>query len=146
MKNRLLIILSAVIFLVSCTKGDNEPQLDKYLNKWLGNYQGRSHNWVTSPRGDMMVTTNTYADEFIEIKKSKKDSVLVFIYKDENNMVIVQSEYKIPPSGSYHSQWGAGSSYGTLSIQFDSTFLSYSSYQKCGIPCDSGTDYFLIKK
>lgn len=134
------------ILLASCTKSDSDPQLDKYLNKWIGSYEGISHSWVTSPRDTIMVTTNSYNDIFIEVKESKKDSILTFVYKDKDNNITGQSEYKIPPSGYYYSQWGAGSGYGTVSIQFDPTSLAYRSYQKCGIPCDSGTDYYLKKR
>lgn len=145
MKSRWFIILFAVVFLASCTK-DDELQLDSYLNKWIGVYEGTSHSWITSPTGNAMVTTNTYSDIFIEVKKNNKDSILTLVYKDKYNNITGQGDYKILPSGYYHSEWGSGSSYGTISIRFDSTSLSYSSYQKCGIPCDSGKRSYLRKK
>lgn len=146
MKNTLFIFLFAAILMLSCTKSDDEPRLDSYLNKWLGSYEGTSHSWQTSPSSNAMVTTNTYSDIFIEVKKSKKDSILTLVYKDKDKNVTGQCEYKILPSGYYYSDWGAGSSYGTMSIQFNSNSLTYRSYQKCGIPCDSGTNYDLVKK
>ncbi len=64
-----------------------------------------------------------------------------------NNQYLVRQKKDIlfSTSGVHESEWGGGSGYGSLNISFKNDSLKYTSFQKCGIPCSSGKDFFISK-
>lgn len=133
-------------------KGEAEIQIEikSYLTKWLGIYKGTSHHWYSYPaeiNGQWQLTTNhDYKKVLVNVNKSSQESCLDFVITFNDSLVGTKSGLNFSTTGIHVSQWGAGSSYGSLNISFDGNLLNYKHFQKCGIPCDSGTDFVINKE
>ncbi len=132
--------------------GDAETQVEvkSYLSKWVSSYEGTSHAWIGSPQminGEYQYVTNHYYNSVLaEVMLSSQDSCLDFTFTYDGTQVYNNYGLKFLPSGTHYSSWGGGSGYGYLNIKFENDSMNYVRFQKCGIPCNSGTDFVIGKK
>jgi hypothetical protein len=127
------IVPIVLISLFSCKK----DQIDQsfYLNDYAGIYTGTSVYSQTYPQGSSWVTITKNRDVEIEVSPSSVDSCLDFYITRSDTSFASFTAKKISINGRHESEWGGGSSYGSLSINFNSGKLHIYRYQKCGIPC-----------
>ena len=149
-------VANSGIYKIKATAYDNqgatgeseiEIEVKSYLSKWVGVFEGTSHHWSNYPvmvDGEFqLVTNNTYKTVLVNVNQSTQDSCLDFTITYNDTIVETKNDLKFSDSGIHHSQWGAGSGYGSLDINFESDSLYYDYFQQCGIPCQSGIDFVL---
>jgi len=147
------------IYIVKATAYDNDGataeseiqiEIKSYLTRWLGIYEGTSHHWVSYPteiNGQWQITTyHTYNNVLVNVAQSSQDSCLDLAITYHDTINGSQNGLKFSVSGTHSSQWGGGSSQGSLDIHFDRDSLKYNYFQKCGIPCSSGIDFVIGMK
>jgi len=145
-------IIKATAFDNHGEKGEAEIiiEIKSYLTKWLGIYEGISHHWSTYPCeiNDQwqIITNHDYKKVLVNVTKSRQDSCLDFAFTYNDSIMDTMNALKFSVSGIHFSEWGGGSSYGSLNIRFYSDSLNFDYFQKCGIPCGSGIDFVLSKK
>ncbi len=145
-------IIKAIVYDDHGAQGEAEIKIEiqSFLSKWMGVYEGSAHHWRTYPaeiNGQwQIVEEQSYEKVVVVVKKSSQKACLDFTFTYNDSNTSTQNDILFSSSGNHHSQWGAGSGYGTLNITFHPNSLEYWSQQKCGIPCDSGTDFNISKK
>ena len=159
MRKYLFCFVACLVLTMSCEKKDNpsdpEPPLPQisYLDAWTGTYTGTSREWMEYPTSTGFVFHESYRQVRVEVAKAEMDSLfgntdsllnLKFIYED--TIITERAGLKFTADGRYYSNWGGGSGFGSLEIQFDSVSLNYVHFQKCGIPCSSGSDFHAMKQ
>jgi len=133
--------------LPACKKESTPPMPTSYLAKWYGSYHGTSHKWTSYPQGSTFVTTHWYKDVLVDVQKGSTDSTLNFAFTYDDTILSSRNDITFSENYAHNSQWGWGSSYGSLDVQFSNdTVLTYNLFQKCGIPCSSGEDFVIFKK
>jgi hypothetical protein len=137
-----LLVLMAIILLTSCKK---EDEGFAYLEQWLGTYTGTSHHWSSYPSDTAWIENNEYKDVVVDVEKGSRDSTVLLVMTYDDASVDSVKDLKISASGRYFSEWGAGSSYGSRTVQFNDNKMHYDLFQKCGIPCSSGMDFVAEK-
>jgi len=144
--NRFLLLL-LVLLIFSCKKETPPTEPVSYLARWYGTYHGTSHKWTSYPQGSTYVTNHWYKDVVVDVQKGGTDSTLNFAFTYDDTIFSSRNDIKFSSNYSHNSQWGGGSSYGSLDVQFSNdTVLTYNLFQKCGIPCSSGEDFVIYKK
>jgi hypothetical protein len=138
-----LIILCTSIIITSCLKSDDNPPY--YLDQWLGSYEGTSHHWTSYPVADGFYNSHTYKKIVVDVLKGEIDSTLNMTLTYNDTIVRYTNDLPISPEGGHFSQWGGGSSYGSLTVNFTADTLHYINFQKCGIPCSSGIDFSIAR-
>ena len=134
-----------LLFTISCEK---TKETEPYLSKWLGIYEGTSHHWSSYPGGGLtypFIENHSYVKVQVNVQKSNIDSCLNFLITYNDSVFDNKSDLQFSVSGIHHSQWGGGSGFGSLDVNFDSVSLHYNNFQKCGIPCSSGTDFVIAR-
>jgi hypothetical protein len=145
-------IIKAIAYDNHEAKGEAEIQIEinSYLTKWLGMYEGSSHHWSSYPteiNGQwQFVTYHTNKNVLVNVNKSSQDSCLDFTLTYDDSIMGTKNDLKFLVSGIHFSSWGGGSGYGSLDINFNSDSLSYYYFQKCGVHCSSGIDFVIGKK
>lgn len=128
----------------------SQLEVKSYLSKWTGTYEGTSHSWLGSPQlvnGQYQYVVNHYYKSVLaEVTLSAQDSCLDFVFTYDGTQVYNNTGVKFLPSGTHYSSWGGGSSYGYLHLKFENDSMNYDRFQKCGIPCNSGTDFIIGRK
>jgi hypothetical protein len=145
MKAKTYFLFCFLIIFMSCEKNDKADP-SSFLNKWLGAYEGTSHHWITMPNDSEMVTYNYYKKVHVDVQKSSLDSSLNLTITYNDSIIDSKNNLKFSSSDHHFSQWGDGSGYGSLTVNFNSDSLHYKFFQMCGIPCSSGIDFNLKKK
>jgi hypothetical protein len=144
MKPKYIILLCVALSMVMCSK--NESRLDTYLNQWMGKYEGTSHHWMTYPGDSGMINSNTDKHVLVHVQKSSLDSCLNFTFTFDDTLINNINDIYFLPTGKHFSDWGGGSGYGSVTIEFEPDRMNYHYFQKCGIPCSSGVDFTIDKK
>jgi hypothetical protein len=147
MKYFLIAVISSMVllFTISCEK---TKENESYLSKWLGTYEGTSHHWSSYPSGnltDPFIVNHSYEKVQVNVQKSNIDSCLNFLITYNDSVIDKKSDLQFSVSGIHHSQWGGGSGFGSLDVTFASDSIHYNNFQKCGIPCSSGTDFVIAR-
>lgn len=146
MKTKFFLYFATSIIFCSCQK-NNDIEPNSYLNKWLGIYEGTSHLWSSYPGSDFTNIRNDYYYKAkVDVVKSSLDSSLNLTITYNDSIINSLNDLKFSSSGHHFSEWGSGSGYGSLTIEFMSDSLHYLSYQKCGIPCNVGAVFWLVKR
>lgn len=136
--------MMAGLTILSCKKADISTPTS-YLDQWTGEYEGTSHHYSTYPGDTFFVTNDYYKNVLVDVRKSSLDSCLDLTITYDDTLVETRNDLIFSGAGVYFSEWGGGSSYGSLTVAFKPDSLHYDYFQKCGIPCDYGI-YFNIKK
>lgn len=145
MKTKLVLLCCMSSLIMGACKKD-EARIDAYLEQWMGYYEGTSHHWMTHP-GDMgWINYSSDRNVLVLVHRSELDSCLNLTITYNDTIINHQNELYFPPDGKHFSQWGGGSSYGSLNIQFEDGMMDYHYFQKCGIPCSSGIEFNIGKK
>jgi hypothetical protein len=151
------------LMIISCAKEDDEepmlalpntsnpkPGPNDYLKQWVGSYEGSSYHWSNYPRivnGQMQIVTNdTNLQVKVDVQMGSVDSSLIFMIAYSDSTFETHTDLFFDSTGSHFSEWGGGSSYGSLTIDFSTDQLSYDKFQKCGIPCNSGINFNIVKE
>ena len=147
MKRFLIAVITSmvILFTISC---DKTKENESYLSKWSGTYEGTSHHWYRYPSGNLtnpLIENHSYEKVRINVEKSNKDSCLNFLITYNDSVTDMKNDLQFSVSGMHHSEWGGGSGFGSLDVIFGSDTLYYNSFQKCGIPCSSGTDFVIAR-
>ena len=143
--------IKAIAYDNNGAKGDGDIiiEIKSYLSKWIGIYRGTSHYWSSYPsetNGEwQFITNDSYRNVSVDVKYGEQDSCLNFEITYNDSIVDKKENLLFSNVGVHFSQWGGGSGYGSLNINFNSDSLHYDNFQKCGMPCNSGID-FDIKK
>jgi len=118
-------------------------EIKSYLSKCLGFYKGTSHHWSSYPNSipGPFIENHAYKKVQVSVAKAIQDSCLDLNISYNDSIINYKKNLFFSPSGIHSSQWGGGSGYGSLEIEFDSDTLYYRYFQKCGIPCNSGIEF-----
>lgn len=143
MRIKMIIAICISVLLFSCRKNKDDEYA--YLDQWVGIYVGISYHWSTHPVDTIMVTNEQYKVVIVDVQKNESESSLDFTLTYNDGIIDNRDKIKFTTSGTHSSNWGGGSGYGSLDIDFKSDSLHYDYYQKCGIPCNSGIE-FKIKR
>lgn len=132
-----------VIFLTALSCNKEADNTTTYLSAWFGLYQGTSHHWSSFPSDTAFITNHFWRNVSVEVQMGAIDSTidLRIVYND--SIIDLKPDLKISANGHHFSQWGGGSSYGSLTFDFRNDSLIYHYFQKCGIPCSSGIEFNL---
>ncbi len=121
----------------SCSK-DNK---DDFLDQWIGVYEGTADQWSSYPGDSSFIESHEFKGVIAEVKKATIESAVNITLTFDSAQVKIYSDLVIDQQGHHFSEWGGGSGYGSLNLQFESDSLDFELFQKCGIPCDSGTKF-----
>ncbi len=144
-------VVKAIAYDNNGGKGEVEMQLviKSYLAKWIGNYTGNSDHWISSPNFVneqwILTTRHSYKKVVVNVSKSNRDSCLDFRITYNDSIVDNEEGLKFSVVGIHSSQWGGGSSHGSLKIAFEPDSLHYRYFQNCGMVCLDGIE-FVAKK
>jgi len=143
MKKTLCLIAACLILAFACKiENDPPPQGLSYLDAWTGTYTGQARRWTEWPQ--YFNESNHKIDVLVE--KGEGDSLLNITFTYDDTLVSVKNDLKFSASGIHQDSWGGGSGYGSISIRFDSVYLHFDYFQKCGIPCSSGENFIAVRK
>jgi len=118
-----------------------------YRSNWVGTYEGPVEIWTQYPSstgGTWIMFDTTYAQNWtIEVRLDGDSSLALTGFRgaDSANWGVI----KVPESGVFFRQSGGGSGYAELGITFAGDSLVWNSFNKCGIPCSSGSNGVLRK-
>ena len=118
-------------------------EIKSYLSKWVGVYGGTSYHWrkVSYP----LINNESFKKVSVDVSIGEQDSCLKFIITYNDTIIGTNVNLLFSNLGVHFSQWGIGSGYGFLKINFKSDSLYYYNFQKCGMPCSSGVDFNIEK-
>lgn len=145
-------IIKAIAFdnLNASAEAEIQIQVNSFLTRWIGMYNGISRHWSSYPvqvNGQWQTINNIkYNKVLVNVTKSVRDTCLDFSITYNDSIINTRNGLKFLASGTHFSQWGGGSGYGSLNIGFVRDSLKYNYFQKCGIPCTSGIDFYIGKK
>lgn len=138
MKKTLCLLAACLILALSCKKENGKPpQGLSYLDAWTGAYTGQARRWTEWPQ----YFSESYHKIDVLVEKGEGDSLLNLTFTYNDTLVSVKNGLKFSASGIHQDSWGGGSGYGSISIRFDSVYLHFNYFQKCGIPCSSGEEF-----
>lgn len=130
-------------------EGSITIEIKSYLSKWIGIYRGTSHHWSSYPteiNGQWQFITNeSYRKVSVDVRIGVQDSCLNFIITYNDTINDTKENLLFSNLGVHFSQWGSGSGYGSLNINFRPNSLYFDNFQKCGIPCSGGVDFDIQK-
>jgi hypothetical protein len=137
-------ILLTIVLLLLTGGCEKTRQHDSHLSPWEGTYEGTAHHWSSYPGGNPMdpfIENNSYEKVQVIVEQSAADSCLNLRITYSDTVTETRNDLAFSVSGTHQSQWGGGSGYGSLEVRFAADGLHYTLFQKCGIPCSSGTDF-----
>lgn len=150
MKIRITFSLCICLMLSACREAEvlylSDIQADAdYLSNWTGSYEGVSDHWSSYPTqtdsGWIFLNNHDSLPVFVAVQQGTLDSCLTLTITYNQTTVVTDENLKISILGSHSSNWGGGSSYGSLSVNFSNDSLHYNYHQGCGIPCTSGINF-----
>lgn len=137
-----------ILFGSSCEYRNDYDQA--YLESWLGDYEGVAYSYSSYPRevnGQYEYHTDQYYNKvYVLVTKGSQDSTMNLKISLGDSSIQNKTGLKFSVDGTHSSTWGSGSSYGSINIKFFKDSMSYKFFQKCGIPCNSGTDFVIQKR
>lgn len=117
---------------LGCQKTEYNHSSD-YLKIYTGTYEGTSDHWYwVYVNGGQ--TSHTYKNVRVNVLRGKEDSCLTMEFIYDDTIYDIKENLSFSDLGIHHSYWGAGSSHGSLDIQFspDSMHYDYLQYQGLG--------------
>jgi hypothetical protein len=142
-------VIKATAYDNNDAKAEAEIQLEikSYLEKWAGSYEGTSDHWISEPClvNDQwqIINNHSYKKVFVNVNKSSQDSCLYFKITYNDSIIDTKDNLFFSTSGVHISQWGGGSSHGSLHIKFESDSLYYRYSQMCGMSCIGGIKFII---
>jgi hypothetical protein len=100
---------------------------------------------MSYPSGTTWVEYTILRNIEVDIVLSENDSCLNFYIVRSDTSFREYRDVKIPYDLNHESQWGGGSSYGSLEVKLFSDSIYIFNFQKCGIPCTSSETFFISR-